>query len=337
MIERSWSKPLFSAAPLILAEIAGACPSQSPDSAASPARDLGLILVQAETGAALASLPAANTSPSSKSPAPQVASPSTSDALTASQLQSLPLPRRNWESFVFDAPGQDGSADEDAGGSAETGQHAPTVTIDGANMHLTFGGSATARSGTRGSSLIGLGPSEAAIREVQFGGAGNSLNPVRLADERANLVTERGSNRLHGQAFAFDRQGLWGAKNPFTSWVQEATPATAITTPTFAAVPYSPDDREWIWGVGAGGAVRRDRLFWFASLDGSQRNDPGVSMVKHPEDFFAQPANDQMQVLSARLGLSSANPVGAGLTAFSKMLETLDGLLGPAPRSSSPE
>ncbi len=51
--------------------------------------------------------------------------------------------------------------------------------------------------------------------------------------------------------------------------------------------------------------------------------------------FFAQPTNDQLQVLSARLGLSSANPVTEGLTAYSGMLETLDGLLGPAARTAS--
>ena len=50
--------------------------------------------------------------------------------------------------------------------------------------------------------------------------------------------------------------------------------------------------------------------------------------------FFAQPTNDQMQVLSARLGLSSANPVDEGLAAYSAMLETLAGLLGPSPRTA---
>ncbi|HME58933.1 MAG TPA: hypothetical protein VKF63_11395, partial [Terracidiphilus sp.] len=50
--------------------------------------------------------------------------------------------------------------------------------------------------------------------------------------------------------------------------------------------------------------------------------------------FFAQPSNDQMQVLSARLGLSSVNPVAEGLAAYSTMLETLAGLLGPAPRTA---
>ena len=58
-------------------------------------------------------------------------------------------------------------------------------------------------------------------------------------------------------------------------------------------------------------------------------------MVKHSDSFFAQPSNDEMQVLSARLGLSSANPVAAGVAAYSDMLNTLDGLLGPAPRSAA--
>jgi hypothetical protein len=42
-----------------------------------------------------------------------------------------------------------------------------------------------------------------------------------------------------------------------------------------------------------------------------------------------------MQVLSARLGRSSANPVGVGIDAYSGMLQTLDGLLGPAARTAN--
>ena len=76
------------------------------------------------------------------------------------------------------------------------------------------------------------------------------------------------------------------------------------------------------------------RLFWFAALENIERNDPAISTVKHPDHFFAQPANDQMQVLSARLGLSSSNPVVAGLGAYSSVLQSLGGLLGPAPRTS---
>ena len=65
------------------------------------------------------------------------------------------------------------------------------------------------------------------------------------------------------------------------------------------------------------------------------RNDPGISTVRHPDSFFAQPSNDQAQVLSARLRLSNADLVTEGLGAYAAMLQTLDGLLGPAARTST--
>jgi hypothetical protein len=150
-----------------------------------------------------------------------------------------------------------------------------------------------------------------------------------------NVETRRGANGLHGQGFLFDRQNTWGARNPFTQWVKETAPATETTTPVFTAESYTPPDHESTWGFGVGRQLRRDKLFWFAALDSYRRNDPGLATVKTPDEFFAQPTNDQMQVLSARLGLSSSNPVTEGLAAYSGMLETLDGLLGPAPRTAA--
>jgi hypothetical protein len=41
-----------------------------------------------------------------------------------------------------------------------------------------------------------------------------------------------------------------------------------------------------------------------------------------------------MQLLSAQLGLSSVDPVTEGVSVYSKLLESLAGLLGPAPRST---
>ena len=110
----------------------------------------------------------------------------------------------------------------------------------------------------------------------------------------------------------FGRQNMWGAHNPFTQWMRETAPASPTTIPVFTPEPYTPDDREALWGGGLGGVLRKPRLFWFMALDGNERNDPAVATVKHPDNFFAQPANDQMQLLSAQLGLSSADPVSAG-------------------------
>ncbi|MGA2086128.1 MAG: hypothetical protein ABSG60_11465, partial [Terracidiphilus sp.] len=224
-------------------------------------------------------------------------------------------------------------------------------------------GMGQAWAGGRGSQVA-----EAAIREVQTAAGNAEAEGARTAGGRMNVETQRGMNGLHGQGFFFDRQNTWGAQNPFTQWITETSeaaplaPFNTVLFPVFDNFQYSsgqngppesytPPDHEMVWGIGVGSQIRRDKLFWFAALDSYHRNDPGLAMVKHPylsqlqpsstcetppctTGFFAQPSSDQMQVLSARLGLSSSNPVAEGLAAYSPMLETLAGLLGPAPRTA---
>ena len=256
----------------------------------------------------------------------------TTDTVTAAQLQAQPITGRNWQNFVLDT--QAGDVQTDVEGHGLQGSRSDSVAVDSSSIRLAFGGSGVGRMSGRGASLIGPGASETAIREVQTA-TGNLDTSANYAGGRTNVETMRGSTGLHGQGSLFNRQNLWGAQNPFTQWVKETAPASLSVVPVFTPEPYTPSDRETTWGFGLGGQIRRRRLFWFAALDSYQRNDPGVSMVKHPDNFFAQASNDQMQVLSARLGLSSTNPVAAGVAAYSSLLETLDGLLGPATRTAS--
>jgi Carboxypeptidase regulatory-like domain len=273
-----------------------------------------------------------------------------STTMTAEQLQALPAAGRRWQDFELDAP----TASTAAGGSAQISLRGadslPAETsVDGASTRLAFGGQgagpqssgpgvngeggreqdemAQAWAGGRGSPVA-----EAAIREVQTAAGNAEAEGARTAGGRVNVETARGTNGLHGQGFVFDRQNSWGAQNPFTQWVKETAPAVLGSTPTFSAEQYTPPDHETVWGVGVGSQIKRDKLFWFGALDSYDRNDPGLTTVKNPVAFFAQPSNDQAQVLAARLGLSDVNPVVEGLNAYSQMLTTLDGLLGPAQR-----
>jgi hypothetical protein len=324
-------------------------------------------------------------------------SPAVSTTMSAAELQALPVSGRRWQDFVLD---NTPTSVTPAGGQAQislrgAGQQSAEIAVDGVGKDLAFGrtggtnGSGQGSSGQGPLGQGGAGPagiaqvgagghglaiSESAIRALQTAAGNVEATANRAAGGRLNVQTERGANELHGQGFLFDRQNAWGARNPFTQWVQETALATTTwplgTIPVFTPEPYTPPDHEMVWGIGAGSRIRRDKLFWFAALDGYNRNDPGVSMVKHPyllqlepsntcanppcteeTGFFAQPSNDQMQVLSARLGLSSNNPVVEGVKAYSCMLETLvgipsgsspncpsgwplGGLLGPAPRTA---
>jgi hypothetical protein len=293
--------------------------------------------------------------PGAPIPASGQAAAASTNTMSAAELQALPVNGRRWQDFVLDntptsttpAGGQGRISLRGAGQEAE-------IAVDGVGRGLAFGTTnGTDRTGGTGRGSLGQGGagpagmaqvgagghglaiSEMAIRRVETVAGNVETAASRAAGGRMNVETQQGGNELHGQGFIFDRGNLLGASNPFTQWVKETAPATLTTTPVFTPGSYTPPDRETTWGVGVGGRILRNKLFWFAALDSYNRNDPGLASVKHPDVFFAQPTNDQMQVLSARLGLSSANPVAEGLAAYSTMLETLDGLLGPAPRTAT--
>ena len=316
---------------------------------------------------------------------PEPVSPAVATTITDSQLQSLPVSGRRWQDFLLDTPAAGAPADS-AQPSFHGSQEPAEITVDGASLRLAFGvaGGSASRSQASDPSnqrteqkntlspawAAGRGPgvSEAAIREVETTAGNVEAEGMHSAGGRAGIRTQSGTDSLHGQGFLFDRQNTWGAQNPFTQWVTETAPATLtynpsgppLSAPAFDNGPngspesYTPSDHELVWGLGMGGPIRRAKLFWFAALDSYHRNDPGLSMVKHPylvqtpsgcgtssgctpttTGFFATPSDAQLQLLSAHLDLPSSNPVVEGLTAYSQMLESLAGLLGPAPRTAA--
>jgi hypothetical protein len=343
-------------------------PVSSAELLTEPLQLLPLTARLTQNPAAIPAPPAPPIQPPTKpfQPAPPVngpLSPTDSSTTTAGELQNLPVSGRHWQDFVLDnAP----TSATPAGGQAEitlrgSGQPVESA-VDGVSRSLAFGatsgsgqvssgqgplgGGGTDPAGTPqvGAGGHGLSFSESAIREVQTAG-GSVEAATRAAGGRMNVETQRGTNVLHGQGFLFDRQNAWGAQNPFTQRITETTPATPSSFPAFTSVPFTPPDRETTWGIGIGGRIRRSKLFWFAALDSLNRNDPGLSTLKHPylcadvqctrqTGFFAQPTNDQMQVLSAQLGLSNVNPVAEGLAAYASVLRSLLELLGPSPRTT---
>jgi hypothetical protein len=280
--------------------------------------------------------------------------PASTTKMSAAELQALPVSGRRWQDFVLDNTPTSTTPAAGQGQISLRGAGEPAnIAVDGVGRGLAFGPTGGSGQGSSGPGPLGqngdgpagmaqvgtgghgLAVSEAAIRTVETEAGNVEAAADRAAGGRMNVETQSGSNEMHGQGFVFDRQSAWGAKNPFTQWVKETAPATETAVPVFTPESYTPPDRETVWGIGVGSRIRRDKLFWFAALDSYNRNDPGLATVKIPAVFFAQPTNDQMQVLSARLGLSSANPVTEGLAAYSGLLETLDGLLGPAPRTAT--
>jgi hypothetical protein len=284
------------------------------------------------------------------------AAQATTTTMSAEEVESLPVSGRRWQQFLPDTVMATPATG--TGSLRGAAQQSADIQVDGLSTRLAFGGAALAGPRTQDSGAPGqpgggqssfgatwaggergLGVSEAALREVQTVAGNTEAEGARASGGRVSLETERGGNQLHGQGFFFDRQNNWGARNPFTQWVENTGFATA---PVFTPVPYTPADRETVWGIGAGAPIRRDKLFWFAALDSYRRNDPGLSMVKYPAEFFFLPTpNDaQIQLLSAQLGESESQAyndyLGVAATGYASAgLEQLAGLLGPAPRTAT--
>jgi hypothetical protein len=267
-------------------------------------------------------------------------------AISAQELQSLPTSGRRWQDFVLDST--TGGGAEGSQGTAHAAGQSTGIAVDGVSQELAFGNNSGSRQNaaaqggaeSAGGPRVwvgghGLGVSEAAIREVQTTAGSVEAASARTAGGRMNVETQSGKNGLHGQGFLSDRQNTWGARNPFTEWVKETAPATQITTPTFTPESYTPPDHETVWGLGVGSQIRRNKLFWFAALDSYRRNDPGVATAKNSGVFFGPQKDALLEVLSTRQGKSSNNPLVVGVKEYSSMLESLAGLLGPAPRTAT--
>lgn len=273
--------------------------------------------------------------------------------MTAAQLESLPAGGRRWQEFMVDTPAASANATQ---ASYRGSQESAEITIDGASTTLKFGAAAgsevrsaadPAGEGADEQSAMGqawtggrgFGVSELAIHEVTATAGNVEAEGMRSAGGRTGIETERGGNALHGQGFYFDRQNTWGARNPFTQWLQNTGTAAA---PQFVAAPFTPPDHESVWGLGMGSRIRRDKLFWFGAVDGYRRNDPGVAMAKNPAQFFnlPEPTSAAVTLLSAQLGESAAQAyndyLGVGGNGYAAAgLEQLAGLLGPAARTAS--
>jgi Carboxypeptidase regulatory-like domain len=281
--------------------------------------------------------------------------------ISSEELSAIPISARNWQEFAAITPAANPAAQgESSGGqigqqpdaedhpqpetlSMEAGSAFQTASsMDGLETTPAFRTENTRQS--RQTESVG----ESAVLNMQARTANAPAEAGRSPGGAILLTTAQGRNGLHGQAFYLNKQSLWGAQNPFTQSIQQTAPASGIETAQFTTGPYTPANTRQTVGLGAGSQLKRDKLFWFAALDGLLTNDPAVATVRHPSDFFAQPTLDDLNMLAARIGPSalqnSSTCPSSGLqqaaveeqaaACYSGFLNQMAGLLGPVPRTS---
>ncbi|HYX70679.1 MAG TPA: carboxypeptidase regulatory-like domain-containing protein, partial [Terriglobales bacterium] len=252
--------------------------------------------------------------------APQInyASPEFSFTLNQTAITNLPINGGRWSNFSLLTPSV--VNDATAFGLLSFRGISPLLnnnTVDGADNNQAF------FSEERGRIRIGYSTPKEAIQEFQVNTSNYSAEYGRAAGGVVNAVTKSGTNAIHGEAYFFDRDNVWGAANPLSQIELQTSPGV------FTPVNFKPTDWRKMAGFGVGGALIKDKLFWFVAFDWYRHNFPGVAVAANPNVFFAAPTAATLSTLAVRLGITPAQAA----TLYSNDLAGLSTLLGPVPRS----
>jgi hypothetical protein len=179
-------------------------------------------------------------------------------------INELPINGRRWSNFALLTPG---AVPDGAFGLISFRGVSGLLnnnTVDGGDNNQAF------FSEERGRTRIPYVISQAAIREFQVNTSNYSAEYGRAAGGVVNAVTKSGTNEFHGQAFIFDRDNKWGARNAFSF-------LTVGTPPNTQIIGLKPTDRRVQFGGVIGGPIVKDKLFFFFSYDQQRQNFPAVA------------------------------------------------------------
>lgn len=184
-------------------------------------------------------------------------------------INNLPINGRRWSDFALLAPGA--TPDGTFGLISFRGISGllNNNTIDGGDNNQAF------FSEERGRTRISYSVSQSAIREFQVNTSNYSAEYGRSAGGVTNAVTKSGTNEFHGDAFYFQRNNEWGARNPLAF-------QSVLVNGTASSVGIKPEDVRHQFGGTIGGPIKKDKLFFFFSYDQQRRNFPGLGVFTQP-------------------------------------------------------
>ncbi len=174
------------------------------------------------------------------------------------QISELPINGRRVDTFVLLTPG----VTEDGTFGLLTFRGIP-----GGNAFLTDGNDTTQQyyNENAGRTRISSNLSQDAVQEFQVQSSGMTAEFGRAAGGSVNTVTKSGTNDTHGTAYWFFRNHSLNARDRY-----------ALT---------NPKEVRHQFGGSLGGAIRKDKLFYFLNTDVTRRDFPLYSTAQNPQLF----------------------------------------------------
>jgi hypothetical protein len=235
-----------------------------------------------------------------QTPIMNTASPDFNDTLNNTALQAIPINNRRWSSLAMTTPGVVSNA---AGyGLVAVRGISPllnNVEIDGADDNQAF------FSEERGRTREAYSTTAAAVREFAVNTGVYSAEYGRAAGGVITSVTSSGTNKLHGQAYFWDRESNWNAYNDYTTVTNSAGVTSHI----------KPEDLRKIYGFTAGGPLIKNKLFWIYTYDQHTHVFPVTAVPYNPVLFYTLPTASLLtsgsEICTASNGHLSGTAAGA--------------------------
>src|ERR1039457_5300962 len=177
-----------------------------------------------------------------------------SQVISEDAVSNLPIAGRRWDSFVLLTPNV--TTDGSSGLVSYRGISGlyNSNTVDGANNNQAFFSEARGRANS-GAYVYSMD----SIKEYQVSSSNYSAELGQAAGGVVNAVTKSGANTFHGDLFYYLRYPTFNALDIY--------PKSRGT--------YSQAIHQWQqFGGSAGGSMIKDKLFYFATYDGSRKVNP---------------------------------------------------------------
>ena len=188
-----------------------------------------------------------------------------SQTITTTQITNLPINGRSYINFTL-------LDSQTSGDSAPSIGAAPTSGLNFGGQRARSNEVSVDGADAVDDSVNGVGAtvSQEAVQEFQV--ITNNYLPEyeRAIGGVVNIVTRSGSNEFHGDLFGFLRASPIQARNPFSVIVDPNTGAVNPVKQSYTRVQA---------GATAGGAIQKDKTFYFLSYETTRRQETGFTDI----------------------------------------------------------
>ena len=244
--------------------------------------------VEVQVGLLTSLQPALNVGPASESvqvsgemPVINTVGPDVTQVISQKELDELPVVNYRYSAYALQVPGVVESGGFGLFSVRGQSTLANNVTVDGADDNQAF------FPDERGRTTVNYTIPRTSIQEFQINVSNYSTEYGRAAGSVINAITKSGTNQFHGEGYYFDRDSALAAQNDFTTRAEQLTPGS----PSFTTVQFKPTDLKHEIGLGVGGPISRDKLFFYFSFDDYHHYFPIGLVASNPNLFFAVPSS----------------------------------------------